>query len=122
MMGGLYVDIHWGWLFINHLWVVEFLLGQDNDTKLVEQIEQETAPRGCRRANLYTYDIQAMDFYQKLGYEVFGALETSGAMYATLLTEANVSTPCYLVYLEAISHQLAEPRCRSLGEGPEWLV
>jgi len=75
IMGGLYGYTHWGWLFISHLWVIEALRRQGFGTKLVAQAELEALHRGCRRAYLDTYDFQALRFYQKMGYEVFGFLE-----------------------------------------------
>jgi hypothetical protein len=56
-----------GWLFISHLWMAEALRGQ--------RAEREAARRDCRRAYLDTFDFQALGFYQKRGYEVFGSLE-----------------------------------------------
>lgn len=75
IMGGLSGCTHWGWLFIGHLWVAETLRGQGYGIRLVAQAEQEAARRGCRHAYLDTFDFQALGFYQKLGYEVFGSLE-----------------------------------------------
>ena len=37
--------------------------------------EQEARDRGCSHAHCDTYDFQALPFYQKLGYQVFGQLE-----------------------------------------------
>lgn len=75
MVAGLYGYTHWGWLFISHLWVAESIRGQDYGTELMMQAEQEALGRGCRHAYVDTYDFQALGFYQKLGYEVFGVLE-----------------------------------------------
>jgi GNAT superfamily N-acetyltransferase len=75
MAGGLCGYTHWDWLFISHLWVVEALRGQGYGTELVTRAEREGARRGCRRAYLDTFDFQALGFYQKRGYEVFGLLE-----------------------------------------------
>jgi GNAT superfamily N-acetyltransferase len=75
MAGGLYGYTHWGWLFISHLWVAQALRGQGYGTELVARAEHEAARRGCRQAYLDTFDFQALGFYQKRGYEVFGLLE-----------------------------------------------
>jgi GNAT superfamily N-acetyltransferase len=75
LVGGLYGYTHWGWLFISHLWVAASLRGQGYGTKLVTQAEQEAARRGCRHSFLDTYDFQGLDFYLKLGYELFGFLD-----------------------------------------------
>lgn len=73
--GGLDGYTHWGWLFISHLWLTEALRGRGYGTQLVEQAEQEAIQRGCHGAYLDTFDFQALGFYRKLGYDVFGVLE-----------------------------------------------
>jgi hypothetical protein len=44
-------------------------------TKLVRAMEAEAVGRGCHSAFLDTFSYQARPFYEKLGYEVFGALD-----------------------------------------------
>ena len=75
MVGGLYGYTHWGWLFISHLWLAESLRGQGYGKELVARAEQEAVKRGCRHAHLDTFEFQALGFYQKLGYQVFGSLD-----------------------------------------------
>ena len=75
MVGGLDGYTHLGWLFISHLWVAESLRGQGYGTELVARAEHEAVTRGCRQAYLNTFDFQALGFYRKLGYQVFGILE-----------------------------------------------
>jgi GNAT superfamily N-acetyltransferase len=75
MVGGLYGYTHWGWLFISHLWLGESLRRLGYGTQLVARAEQEAVNRGCRHAHLDTFEFQALGFYQKLGYQVFGSLE-----------------------------------------------
>jgi GNAT superfamily N-acetyltransferase len=80
IVGGLDGYTHWGWLFISHLWVAEALRGRGYGKRLVALAEGEALQRGCQHAYLDTFDFQALGFYQKLGYEVFGTLDgfTSG--------------------------------------------
>lgn len=63
------------WLYVARLWVSENLRRQGYGTRLMELVEREAKVRGCCYAHLETFDFQALDFYLKLGYTVFGTLE-----------------------------------------------
>ncbi len=75
VMGGLLGGSWWNWLYISTLWVHEDLRGQDFGTDLMRTAEQEGLRRGCHSAFVDTHSFQALPFYLKLGYEVFGELE-----------------------------------------------
>ena len=64
-----------GWLFVNNLWVSEPLRRQGVGRALVATAESEALARGCHSAWLDTFSFQAPGFYQKLGYEIFAALD-----------------------------------------------
>jgi len=64
-----------GWLFVNNLWVSEPLRGQGIGRMLIVTAESEALKRGCHSAWLDTFSFQAPGFYQKLGYEIFAALD-----------------------------------------------
>lgn len=75
VMGGLLGGSWWGWLYISILWVHDDLRGQDFGTDLMRTAEQEALKRGCHSAFVDTHSFQALPFYLKLGYEIFGELE-----------------------------------------------
>ena len=75
IVGGLRGRTVWGWLFVAQLWVAEDLRGQDYGTKLMEAAEREAIARDCHAAYVDTFSFLALDFYRKLGYQVFGMLE-----------------------------------------------
>jgi ribosomal protein S18 acetylase RimI-like enzyme len=75
IVGGLRGRTVWGWLFVSQLWVAEDLRGQDYGTKLMEAAEREAKARDCHAAYVDTFSFLALDFYRKLGYQVFGMLE-----------------------------------------------
>ncbi|BCL34011.1 GNAT family N-acetyltransferase [Nostoc sp. MS1] len=75
IVGGLVGKTHWGWLFVSHLWVDESLRGQGYGKQLLLKAEQAAKERGCSHAYLDTFSFQALGFYQRLGYEIFGVLE-----------------------------------------------
>ncbi len=72
---GLLGDTYWGWLYISILWVREDLRGQGVGSRLLAGAERIAFERGCRNAHLETHDFQALNFYQKHGYGIFGQLK-----------------------------------------------
>lgn len=75
ILGGVIGHIWGKWLSIAYLWVAEPIRGQSYGTKLLMAAENYGRERGCRNAHLSTFSFQARPFYEKLGYEVFAALE-----------------------------------------------
>ena len=73
--GGLLGATYWSWFAIEILWLHEDLRGRRIGTRLVTMAEEEATRRGARHAQVDTVDFQALGFYQKLGYAVFGQLE-----------------------------------------------
>jgi GNAT superfamily N-acetyltransferase len=75
LMGGLLGLTWWGWLRIDIMWLDEALRGQDWGTRVIETAEAEAIRRSCHHAFLDTMSFQALPFYLKLGYTVFGELD-----------------------------------------------
>jgi GNAT superfamily N-acetyltransferase len=73
--GGLLGARLWGWLHVEELWVDDSLRGQGWGTKLLAQAEAEARHAGCTRALLDTFEFQALPFYERRGYAVFGVLD-----------------------------------------------
>ena len=74
-IGGLWGRSAYQWLFIEMLFVPESLRGQRLGTALMTQAEAQAQARGCTGVWLDTFDFQALGFYKKLGYTVFGELK-----------------------------------------------
>jgi GNAT superfamily N-acetyltransferase len=74
VVGGLHGSTAWGWLHVKLLWVAEHLRRRGWGARLMEAAEKEAVDRGCRHAYVETFGFQALEFYKRLGYEVFGAL------------------------------------------------
>ncbi len=66
---------HWGILYIEVLFVDESHRHKGLGTTLLQKVELEAKEMGATLAHLDTFDFQALDFYLKHGYEVFGVLE-----------------------------------------------
>jgi GNAT superfamily N-acetyltransferase len=73
--GGLLGKQLWGWLYVEILWVEEALRGGGLGSRLLGQAEAEARELGCTRALLDTFEFQALPFYERRGYSVFGVLE-----------------------------------------------
>lgn len=67
-------ETYWQWLCIVVLWVHESFRGAGYGKALLAAAEQEAVKRGCQYAYLDTFSFQALEFYQKRGYVVFGEL------------------------------------------------
>ena len=70
--------VGWIWgqcLEINYLWVHPDLRGQGCGKRLMQTLEQEAQTLGCCTAVVDTYSFQAPQFYQQLGYKVFGSVD-----------------------------------------------
>lgn len=75
LIGGAAGHTHWGWLFISHLWVDHRHRGVGLGSGLMGSMEDAARRRDVGAAHLDTYDFQALEFYERLGYVVFGKLD-----------------------------------------------
>jgi GNAT superfamily N-acetyltransferase len=74
-LGGVLATLWGGWLDLRYLWVAAAARGQGHGTRLLEAAEEYALERGCFAATLESHSFQAVPFYTKRGYEVFGKLE-----------------------------------------------
>ena len=75
VIGGLVGWIKWRWLYVSKLWLPDSLRGTGTGTELMRIAEDHAWKEGCLGAYLDTFEYQALPFYLKLGYELFGPLE-----------------------------------------------
>ncbi len=73
-IGGLDASVFGQWLFIEMLIVPEVARGQGLGTRLMNMAEEIARQRGCVGLWLDTFSFQALDFYLRLGFSVFGEL------------------------------------------------
>ncbi len=93
LVAGLDGSTYYGWLYVSNLWVAESLRGQGYGRELMLRAEQEAVRRGCRHAYLDTFDFQALGFYQKLGYEIFGTLPDFPAGHSRYFLNKRILSP-----------------------------
>lgn len=76
VVGGVYGKILLGnMLSVDVLWVDEKYRGRDYATLLMATLEDAARKLGSHLSVVDTFDFQALDFYQKNGYTVFGVLD-----------------------------------------------
>jgi len=73
--GGLLGHVWGGWLHVRYLWVAEAWRGQGFGRALLVRAEEEARQAGARRVYLSTFSFQAPEFYKRLGYAVYAAVE-----------------------------------------------
>lgn len=83
MLGGAYGRIAWGWMYVELLWIDDSLRGTGVGTKLLKGLEQQANELDVYRYHLSTTSFQALDFYKKMGYEVFGEVDDMPPGYST---------------------------------------
>lgn len=74
IIGGLWGHTGYEWLFTQLLVVPATLRGRGLGTEIMQMAEREAVQRGCHGAWLDTFEFQAREFYERLGYECFGEL------------------------------------------------
>jgi GNAT superfamily N-acetyltransferase len=73
LKGGVSGTIYCDWLRVDGLWVDDGLRRRGIGTELMIRAENHAITRGCHSAWLTTF--QARDFYEAVGYELFGMLD-----------------------------------------------
>jgi GNAT superfamily N-acetyltransferase len=75
VLGGLTAQVKYGWVHVDWLWLPDTLRGRGMGTAVMDAVEEDARRRGCVGAHVETTDYQALPFYEKRGYAVFGVLE-----------------------------------------------
>jgi len=74
-IGGLEGSLRWNWLHVDNLWLPEVLRRRGVGAAVLRAAEAFAADRGCTASYLDTYEFQALSFYERQGYSVFGEQE-----------------------------------------------
>ena len=70
IMGGIYGYMYYGCLYIDELWLHKDLREQGIGSKLMNAAEKLAVEKNCLFSTVNTMDLEAKDFYLKLGYEL----------------------------------------------------
>jgi len=76
--GGIIGEICWNWMEIQYLFIEAAYRGAGYGKRLLEEAEKLAREKGCDFMKLDTLSFQALDFYKKLGFEVYGVIENAG--------------------------------------------
>jgi GNAT superfamily N-acetyltransferase len=87
IVAGIFGFTVWNWFHIRYLWVAEELRRQGLGRQLMLAAEREARSRGCDHAHVDTFSFQAVPFYERLGYSVFGSLEDYPVGHARVFLE-----------------------------------
>jgi len=74
IVAGLTGSTYWGYLYVGRLWTDERLRKTGLGSRLLLAAEQEAVRRSCHSVHLMTGSFNALPFYHKRGYAVFGTL------------------------------------------------
>lgn len=95
LRGGLLGATYWGWLYIEVLWLEEPARRGGHGSELLAAAEQEALRRGCRHVHLDTMDWQALPFYQKRGYTIWGRLDDLPEGHTRYFLRKDLSTAAH---------------------------
>ena len=75
VVGGLIGRLAWGWLYVDRFWVDAAFRRLGHGAALLEAAEAFALERGHDHAHLDTFGEDALPFYVRHGYEVWGTLD-----------------------------------------------
>lgn len=76
--GGVLSEICWNWLEIHNFMLDEEIRKSGYGTKLLLELEKIALEKECDFIKVDTLSFQALDFYKKNGYQVFGSIDNVG--------------------------------------------
>ena len=74
IVGGILGEINWNWMHIQGLWIDESVRNDGWGLKILSQMEEYALSKTTTNIRLETTTFQALGFYVKVGYSVFGEL------------------------------------------------
>jgi GNAT superfamily N-acetyltransferase len=81
VFGGINAEVCWNWLEIHTFMIDVDIRKSGFGTKLLLEIEKIALEKKCDFIKVDTLSFQALGFYEKNGYQVFGSLDNVGRDY-----------------------------------------
>jgi len=78
IFGGLLSEICWNWMQVEYLFVADEVRKSGYGKQLLAEAEKIAKAKNCDFIKLDTLSFQALDFYKKQGFEVFGTIPNAG--------------------------------------------
>lgn len=75
LVGGVIGHLAWDWLYLERVWIDASRRGRGHGAALMAAAESWARQSGCAGLHLDTFGEEALPFYQRLGFEVWGTLE-----------------------------------------------
>lgn len=74
VLGGAVCAVYWNAFSVEMLWIDDAIRGQGLGTQVMEEAEAAARRHGCAFMHVDTMSFQALEFYQKIGFVLFGTL------------------------------------------------
>ncbi|WP_079912429.1 N-acetyltransferase [Paenibacillus sp. 32352] len=78
ILGGLVGEVCWNWLEVHYVFVEEAYRRSGYGKQLLDQAERMAQEKQCDFIKLDTLSFQALGFYQKLGFDIYGTIPNAG--------------------------------------------
>ncbi|QVY60444.1 GNAT family N-acetyltransferase [Cytobacillus gottheilii] len=89
--GGILAAVCWNWLEIYTFILDEDIRHSGYGTTLLTELEAIALDKKCNFIKVDTLSFQALDFYQKNGYEVFGSIDQVGREFVHYYLKKDLS-------------------------------
>lgn len=89
--GGILGEICWNWLEIHTFMIDEDIRRDGYGTKLLKEIETFARERKCDFIKVDTLSFQALGFYEKNGYQVYGSIDNVGREFTHYYLKKDLS-------------------------------
>ncbi len=78
ILGGIVGEFCWNWLEVQYLFVDPAYRKSGNGKSLLREAEKMARDKKCDFIKLDTLSFQALDFYLKEGFQIYGTIENAG--------------------------------------------